>query len=716
MKKKFFDKNLMAEGLSQLKLPGFIFLIISVLGSVLPAIFSWISYQNYCSEDGIASTIAASAKIISISHVSMILLPVIYLAPFIFCLVLFLFLNSRKGSDYYHSLSTTRVSLFFSFSVSILIWLAIIILSSVLSASFVYAVSGMVFNAAFIPYLILTFFAGAALVTACMLLAMSITGTVLTNIVLFGLILFLPRFVTTIATYSIGNLFPILSSNSGGLANVSYNIPAKFACGYILNFNSTNKDQLYTSVSAVVYTLIIAVIYLAAACLLFHLRKSETAGSGAPNRVLQHVYRCIVTLPVALLIPLILTSYTAYSSGQSNFSAYWKSIAPVVITLAIISVFIYFLYELLTTKSPKKMLKSAPMLLAVAAVCVIFGLSINSVKNNILGFTPSQSEIESVSFLPTGSNNSSSTGGYIYNDYVVQNLTFNDDSIKAAVSQTLNDDVKTLKSENSSLYSQEYTNYHVGIHLKNGKYVERILFADKGQTTNIKDWMTTNSEYSENITLLPPEDSINQICPDGLSDQSSADKLWKSYKSEYAALSVSEKLSVIEYSHARQQCKATDNCLATIEVHGSNNLDSYVSYYPVTVKTPKTAAMYVELYNAKDKAKAESLIASFTDNSKAYSYCYITLFNDSDITEQSNVKYNNNVTIANFSSTSSDISSTDVSKCFNILLRQMDDPVDLTEPYVCVTVGGEKKSYSYYQAISGENAKLINSLDLSDQN
>lgn len=692
MKKKFFDKGLMVEGLSQLKLPGFIILIISVLGSVLPAIFVCVSYRNSYNQSVYAEPI--SNCIVDISSVSPIMLPVIYIAPFIFCFVLFSFLNNRKGSDYFHSIPATRVSLFLSFTVSIIIWLFAIVTLAVLGASLVYTIASMVFNPAFIPYLIFTFFAGALLVSACMMLAMSITGTVFTNIILFGLILFLPRFITTLAFETINRL-NILPSDAGGLANVDYNIPVKFIYRYLIR-TSSNAESYYTSVSAIVYSLIIAVIYIAAACLLFHYRKSETAGYSAPNKALQHVYRCVVTLPFALCVPItiIVTPHT-----QSNF---WNSVGPTLITFIVISVLIYFLFELLTTKSFKKMIKSAPVLIIVVAVCAAFGLTVNAAKNSVLNFTPAASEIESVSLSPVTNNSMYS----VYGIDIARNLWVDDDSLKSVVSQILSDNVKKLKS-NRDIYTQN--NYYVTFHMNNGSYIERSLFANDDQASEIKSWILSNSEYSKKLALLPPECSINVVSADAIYDKSSVNKLWESYKSEYAALSESDRQSIVEDFLSWYQYQFGSEYIGLIQINGAVGVKSYTYYYHITLKTPKTAAMYLELYNAKEKDRAKSLITEYAANSKIPIYGDIMLYNSSDSSLRSDDE--NPVTIASIDAQTSSANSK-VTKCLNILLDQFDDPIDLTKPYIQVSIGSENHNYCYYQAISEDNAKAIYSLNL----
>jgi len=120
------------------------------------------------------------------------------------------------------------------------------------------------------------------------------------------------------------------------------------------------------------------VVYFALAAFLFKIRKSETAGKSAPNRILQHVYRCAITLPVTLIIP-----FTMVSSRTTGVYSFWVSNQYVVITTVVISLIIYFLFELITTKKLLNLLKAVPLLLLIAAVDFVFGYSVILTQNSV---------------------------------------------------------------------------------------------------------------------------------------------------------------------------------------------------------------------------------------------------------------------------------------------------------------------------------------------
>jgi ABC-2 type transport system permease protein len=712
MKKKFFDKGLMVDGLSQLKLSGIIFLIISVAGTVLPAIFNWFNLKN---QEKAGQSIAQINAIqsISISEVAGILIPVMYIAPFVFCLVLFAFLNSRKDSDFFHALPKTRVCLFMSYTVSIIVWLAVIIILPILAASLIYAISDTFFNAVFIPYLIFTFLAGAVLVLACMLFAMSITGTVLTNIIVFGLILFLPSLITSFYTSVVSQLLPILDPTKiAGIANINYNIPSKFIVGlaHIFNLGVATGDTLYISVSAIIFTFVLAVIYLCIGCLLFHFRKSEAAGSSAPSNVLQHVYRCAITLPVTLFIPSIIIPYIANQSADNDF---WMLNSSNIITAIVISLIVYYLFEIITTKKPKNLLKATPFLLVFVIIDAIFGFSVISIRNNVLNFKPTSNDIQNVTFSPYNFNDYyNNTQENSYNDLLVKNLRFSDTSILNEVVQTLDENIDALKSSGNNINSNNSL-YEVRIYLKNGKSLLRIIHCSNNMSSEMDDSMQKNSEYFNCSVSLPPKTSIKQkTTTSNQFNEAETEKLWDSFQSEYNTLSYNDKLELSSMYHASGNSMyggaLNEQNFDTIEIQGRIGSQDYVSLYPITSITPTTALLYFKMTSKKENAI--SIMTADLNKSNVTDTCNVNLYNAPAV----NNSQNSQLAYINMQQASSQ-QMDDGKKLINLLLQQADEPIDFSKPYVMVDIytNNGKYSYTYYQPLSDESINEIQGMNLS---
>lgn len=231
------------------------------------------------------------------------------------------------------------------------------------------------------------------------------------------------------------------------------------------------------------------------------------------------------------------------------------------------------------------------------------------------------------------------------------------------------------------------------------------------------NYLKADSTYLKNATLLPPESSITQIYTrcfnnnfysyNDITSQTSIKKLWKSYKSEYASLSDSDKLSIATSSQSVRYGNLA--CYSYITVGGSIGVNNYENIYPITAKMPKTTAIFVKMLNAKNKVAVKSLLSSYVSNSKLCDYCAMTLYNDTDIADKkSDIASDGSFLLTTFDS--SNANSLKRSTCFNILLKQINNTIDLTKPFVCVSVASKDKTYSYYQALSDNNARTIKRL------
>lgn len=685
MKKKLFDKGIMLDGLVQLKVTGIIFLILSLLATILPALFYGINNSNIYENP------------ININNFTTFLIPLMYIAPFTFCIILFGFLNNRRGSDFFHSLPQTRSCLFISYTVSILIWLAVMIIPSVLLSAFTYKIFGASFSASYIPYSIFTLLAGAFLVTACMLLAMSITGTVFTNIILFGLILFLPRLFTVIYTVFLTTNVPIITSNEiCGLLSVNCNIPVKFIVNLFqgtLHLDGTSVadgNQLFTSVSAIIYTLVIAAIYFAAACLIFRKRKSEIAGSSAPNRIMQHVYRCAITLPVTLMIPFVILSQTLI------YHTSWQINLQYVITLIIISLIIYYLFELLTTKKLKNLLYATPVLAVIIVIDAAFGFSLNTARTNILNFSPTTADIESISFMPNVSRYSYESAKY--NDLITKTIEFKDEQIKSNVAQILNTNIKQLKN-NQDLYTGAGTT--VAIRLKNGETAQRNLYLTANQNSNFENLKLSNTDYIKLSTSLPTQSSISQIYLSYSYKNINYKKIWESYKSEYNNLSNSDKISL--NNHASYPITDSLAIIDSFYIQGNIDGSNYLNNFLITPKTPKTALMVMNLHNSVYKSDTMKILTSGNIH-----LCFnITLYNNP-------YSRNKNASALLYSTDMSNLNSKKKAKAeqvIKVVASQSNESIDMTKPFIQIEAHiNESNSYQdnyYYQPLSEENIKAI---------
>ena len=676
MKRKIFDVRLYRNGLSQLRLAGILFCILGVLAGGLPCLFEVLQIRQM---EAAGSTVSYPA----FQDTTVLLVGIMFLAPVALCLTLFSFLNHRSGSDFYHSIPQTRSCLFASFGTAALTWGWLAILLGVGAAAAVFGAAGIGgrINFAPLPYVLFTDLAGLTLLTAEMVLSMSITGTVVTNLTVFGLVLFLPRFLTNVfAQMLVGRLRFIDSTAFGLLGDTTSNIPV----GFFLSAFRGSFQKLYSSVGPIWYTFALAAVYLVLAGVLFTRRRSESAARSAPNRPLQHIYRCLIALPPSLIIP-----YLAVSWDSSNGSFLFYNLNSVIV-VTVITLLVYFLFELISTKSPRNLLRAAPIFLAVVAFDVIFGFSAKGAEFWFLHDTPGASQIRSVTFQYVDSSSSGQTP--TYNRLMIRRAALTDSRLTAQVAQALSETTRRIEDQD---YDSSFE-YYVDIRLKSGRVLTRKLYATQAETQTIESIKSADTQFHTAQTGLPPDGSIKQITLNGL-DANSVGKIWDTFRSEYGALTDTQKMQLVgtTSSHAEKATDRTDDTetsdpLATLVVQGSAGLDNYQSEYSISNLTPKTQAAYIRLSNQKNFSLLWSRVKRIADGDKV-SYGYAVNGHNLTALPGSNTQA---YTLAYGSVTkremqASGTSETDRQVMQILLSHRGDTTVDLSKPY------GELSIYSF---------------------
>lgn len=664
MKKQIFSRGLFCEGLRRPRLPGILFLIIAMLSACLPAVFYAV---NHTGSDVVSAPLLASW-----------LLPVLFLAPFSLVYTLLSFLNSRGGSDFYHALPQPRVSLFLSFAAAAAVWLSAIVAAPILSAALIYTVSGARFVPSTIPWAIFTMLAGILLVEACALLAMSVTGTVFSNLVLYGLLLFLPRFFATMFNLSLYSGSQIVSiRHTAGLLNPNWNIPVKLFLslgGSVFGVDTGNR--LYMSLPAIVYTLALALLYGGFACLCFRLRRSEAAGNSAPTRALQHVYRLAIALPVALVIPAVVVS------AQANSSLTWGSVGPGLTTLTVVSLLIYYLFELITTKKARNLVSATPWLLVLVGLDLVFGLTLGNARAGLLRFQPSADEVAGVTLSP-----SDSTG---YNALKMGRVEIRGEAVRADVVKLLKENIADIKS---GAIVNPYR-YDVVFHMKNGAAVYRTLYFPKDETSVIYKDLETDRTYVNAQVSLPEDGNILQVNCGGLSKMN-ARKLWEVFRDEYSSLDYKEQIAYSEFPYKSQELPPVTG----LTVQGNLGSDSFRNDYNLSARTPKSAALYIQLMNSANESNFRSTFRGSLTNATVY----LQLFNRP--AQETHQSYSFTPGISNASINAS---------LSALLLRNAGKTVNILEPYLAVEVYEKSKpteSISYFVPISQPELTTLDALN-----
>ncbi len=380
-----FHPRIFREGFRQLKTIGILSLIILTLEAILIPV--GIAISELSVEEPLYSR-----RLVSLLNMHPMLLAIILLAPLMTVMV-FQFVNHRKSSDFYHALPVSRSTLFISLFAAVMTWILLIAILSTGVSLIATACFPMLFQITYssIFPLMASAVSGALLLAGCAAVAMCITGTLFTNLLVAGLIFFTPRALMIYVSEILQNIVHIMPSQyNNPLLDLSYNIPYALV-GYVFTGDNLNSILLDNPMGYL-YTALIGVALFLLANLLFRIRHSEAAGQSASTPLFQTVYRLLVTflvtlIPVAVIVDRFTTS-DHHISGEDLF---------ILLVLYLIAAVAFCVYELITTKKPRLLLKAAPSFLIVLAADAVLLAGLAGGYFALLSFRPAASEIQSVS-------------------------------------------------------------------------------------------------------------------------------------------------------------------------------------------------------------------------------------------------------------------------------------------------------------------------------
>lgn len=497
MKQKIrFDLGLYIEGLRQLRVTGIIGLI-SMVGIMLIMLISLGEY-----------TLDEPRQFTGLNYMPWLILAFVGFMP-LMMLQMFHFMNKRNASDLYHSLPHTRSTIYLSLTAAVVTWVLALIFATVLTGmigAWVMPERIALSYSTLLPW-ILYCISASILVGGAIMIAKGLTGTLLNSIVLTGLILFLPRFLLSlfIGTIESNPIFASCISNSFTANTINPVVGMVFAV-FGMDYRM-NVGELAIHIPAIIYGFVLGLIYFAVGGFLFCRRNSETASQSAPNRLMQAVYRILVAMTMcSVVIALLFVEIYLYSYDDMQIYPY------VIGYLAII--FVYFLYELLTTHRLKNLVKAIPTLGIIAVLNVIMYFGLVGIYNSAMNFRPAPDEINSVTVRP----DIVSDYGYMnYSDYVltkIDGVKLDDPQVLKDVSYSLEQSLKMTEEDVSEIHCYDSRNQMltpVFMEIEtDGKNVTRNIYMTEERYAQLNQAIL-ESENFRKAWLSPPESSYVSI-------------------------------------------------------------------------------------------------------------------------------------------------------------------------------------------------------------
>ena len=491
-------------------------------------------------------------------------------------------LNKRSTSDFYHSIPVTRTQIYFSSILAIMIWMFIGLTAYAVVHALVYLALGAPFNYLLFACVFANMLIASLEVAGAAAIACAISGTRFVNLFATAVILFLPRFLTTVILFFMSRLDcpGLITTTISPVFDPSYNI---IATPYMSLISIFDRDIAcdYAKIGAMIYTLVYSLILITVGWIAFKKRKSEAAGVPTTNKFFQGVIRTAVGLPFLLILAFLIVNESAS--------------ATTCVILAILAFVFYCLYELISTKSAKKMLKAMPLFLICVAISALFlfipelivkaEYSVKVTENNVKGFTVDEDDRVYAEMYWVGDSDKS------YSDLIRYKVTFDDPESIAILVKAFN---RCNGKDSNSFYTGSATERIVI--KRSGRDITRNVNFTAGEYAKLQKLRESYADYVNADKEFPK--GTNWFYARGL-DAVESKELGRIFREEYDALTP-EKRAELE-----------DGGLLIL--YGCLGPDNYKSTFGINELTPRSAKRYLELLNEKNGEVAKNRLKIILD-------------------------------------------------------------------------------------------------------
>ena len=461
---RFFDKGAFKEAFAQLKVPGLVFTVIGALISILYPVGMIVERYQYKEEMEILGVFPASYFYILFA-VALVFAP---------CAILSVlgFLNKRNSCDFYHSVPVKREALYISSAAAAFLWIVILFLDI---CGFAMVITGFDPNMSLdmleAGEIILEAFVTCILVGGVFGLGTALTGTGLTNFVVSMMILVGPRAIIIIIQFIFGELVPFANLGYGNtVLNHSYNMFFKL-------FTDATAGHSISYWTPVIYSTLLGIVYFILGCLVFVKRKSETAAQATAYPVVQTVCKMVPSFMCALIA--IWGFLESTLNGEANAVTYF-----VVVVLIIISVAIYFIYDLITNKKARSFIKSVKQLPIFFGVIIVTTIIIGGAATSERNWEPNKDEITKVEIYEFE---------YLYSYFGIEKIEIEDARAIEIIVDAYNRQMKEHDNDADSIYI-----HGTGYEYEHNRLIVGIK---EGWTTKYKSIGFTEKENEELLSI-----------------------------------------------------------------------------------------------------------------------------------------------------------------------------------------------------------------------
>lgn len=565
--KNLFSKKLYLQGLRKIRTIGIAMAIVLIALNALFPIVSILGSQFSYNPNQTVYVVEA-AFVAPCSVIVLLFAPIMVYS-------MFSYLNDRKSSDFYHSLPQKRICVFISFILAIFTWIFGVLLASAFLNAILWAIA--VYYTVSVSAIILSFLTyliAALVLCGFMILAMTVTGTTISNILVFLLFALFVRAFGLFFLYGLYEVAPMFHVANSWLHifDIDFFLPLS-----LLEECFNMESLIFYDAEVLVYWAVVSLLLFVASAYFYHFRRSESAGKSAPNRLMQHLYRIAVTFPF-----MMLTMYMILlEDGVEDFH----------LILAVIAFLVWVLYELMTTKKIKNVLKSLPLFLIPVVLSLFYVGGIYVGRAIVYETTPERDEI--VAVKREGGNFRASTtweNAVLYNDFTTDPQVL--DMIAQAVSDTKMTDTwdSSERYDHGYQYQGAYT-----LQLKSGRKVTYNLVTKNSLRTAFQN----AKDLKRVIYSLPADDMIGYIGVYSLPDDC-IDEIWSAFAEDFYDMDENKRIEYLKWNEK-------NNSMTEIHLSGEyKNIDFFIEYDLDLKYTPKALKAFLQ-YSQKSNPPIDGL-------------------------------------------------------------------------------------------------------------
>lgn len=336
---KYFNNNYLKENIKKSK--GLIALLVIVVPLITTLSILFLSRpENY-------------TKLLDIEEIIWSNLICMYIIPIVLSLILFGYVYKKSSVDFINSMPLNRKTIFITNTVAGILLITVI---QVLTLIAIFLCNSLCSTITIFPQMLVDIFISMWVSYLFMFLttnlAMTFSGTFLTQVVITMLILFLVPFTESMFSYDQARVFDYEMVNKSGDDTTIENIVSSKDKNYTMPYNViwNSGDSIYYSNESILKMSVLGIVYLVLGTYFFQKRKMENAEESFSNDKIHLLVKALTVFPMIVVlnkmglegtenifvISLIVIYYFVYDFIVKRKIKFIKSIVAVVLTLVVL--------------------------------------------------------------------------------------------------------------------------------------------------------------------------------------------------------------------------------------------------------------------------------------------------------------------------------------------------------------------------------------------